>query len=288
MLASFTPLANRPFHLPGSRDRAVLFVHGLGGGPYELQRLAEDLADRSGSTMVGIHLPGHDVPGRRMPASTWHDWFAAVEAAHDDLVSRFARVDVVGFSLGGALALHLAANKAMTGRLVVLAPFLGIFRPALLPVATEALVMGLPFVRRVPSRAPPIRNREVRRSIAEVVPYRAFNLDATRSALDLISEVHREVSRVEAPTLIVQGRADTVVDPAGAATLYKAMTAETRLVWLDDSDHLLTYDRDAAEVHDEVAAYLLEAPAVAARTGDAHIMPGTPSNDERSKPSDPS
>lgn len=251
------PLINRPFHLTGSSARAVLLVHGLGGGPYELQRLGEHLAAR-GITSVGLQLPGH-APGRWMPASSWTDWAAAVAEAHAKLCARFEQVDLIGFSAGATLVLHRAAQARHRGKLVLLAPFVRVFRPPLVPFRPEALLSALPFLKSVPRRRPPLRDPVVRREVEACAPFRTFSLEASRSALLLIEQAMGCLAAVEAQTLIVQGRRDTVVDADGAATLHTRLTG-SRLEWMERSDHLLTLDADAPRVLEVVTGFLQAAP----------------------------
>lgn len=251
------PLSNQPFLRLGTADHAVLLVHGLGGGPHEVQRLAHELHERHGLTVQAVRLPGHGGPGPRMPASTWTEWFAAVKGAHTELRARHSRVDLVGFSTGAILVLHVAATEDVAGRIVLLAPFVRVRRPGLLPVTPETLVRALPFVRSVPRMPPPLRDRVLRREVEACAVYRTFNLDATRSALTLVGMVMSELAQVRAPVLLVQGRRDSVVEPAGAARIYARLVADKRLVWIDGSDHLLTLDVDSAQVHGEAAAFLM-------------------------------
>ncbi len=70
-----------------------------------------------------------------------------------------------------------------------------------------------------------------------------MNLDAARSAKVLSRLVLTDLSRVTAPTLLLQGAQDTVVDPTGAVRLHQGLQAPKRLVMLEDSDHLVTLDR---------------------------------------------
>lgn len=253
MPARMPPLENRPFLLPGSSRRAALLIHGLGGGPHEVQRLGEALAAR-GVTAQGLRLPGHE-PGDGMPASTWSEWYAATSSAFDELSRRFERVDLVGFSTGCLVALHLAAQTRLSGRLVLLAPFVRVFRPALLPVTPEALLRALPFVKAVPRRRPPLADRQARREVERCAGFRTFSLEATRSALALIDLVLGELEAVRAPALILQGRRDTVVDPSGAALLHARLPG-SRLAWLERSDHLLALDVEAAQVIGQASSFL--------------------------------
>ena len=65
---------------------SCLVIHGLGGGPYELEPVIAAL-ESEGLRVSAPILPGHDGPGPLMPASSWRDWAATVESAFDELAS---------------------------------------------------------------------------------------------------------------------------------------------------------------------------------------------------------
>ena len=58
--------------------------------------------------------------------------------------------------------------------------------------------------------------------------FRTFNLHSTLSALELIDEVKSLVSEITTPTLIIQGRLDTVVEPIHAHWLHRQLGATTK------------------------------------------------------------
>ncbi len=222
-------------------DEAVLLVHGLGGGPYEVQRLAETLP----LTARCLVLPGHEVRGRRMPDSTWVQWSVALANEYDALASRHRRVHLVGFSTGGPLVLHLARERNLTqARLVLLAPFFRVYRPPFAPVRPEALLRAAPFLKQVPRRRPPLGDVALRAELDALSGFRTFSLGATRSALELIADLERQLP--VARPLILQGARDTVVDPSGASWLHQRLPGS--VLQFVDSDHLLTLDVSAAQV----------------------------------------
>ncbi len=253
-IARVKPLENKPFTLPG-RGGSVLLVHGLGGGPYEVQWLGEALHERTGLTVRATHLPGHEAPARRMPASGYEEWTAAVidEVA---LLSRDGPVHLVGFSTGGTISLRVAETVPLEGRLVLLAPFLDIHRPRFLPVRPEALLDLFSGLHVVPRRGPRLRDKALQREVERCLPFATMNLDAARSAKALSELAMRDIASVRAPVLILQGARDAVVNAGSAARIEAALRGERRLVILPESDHLLTLDSERERVFDEVTAFL--------------------------------
>lgn len=246
-----------------TRDRRpCLMLHGLGGGPFELQPLI-DAVEASGREVRAPILPGHEGPGPRMPASAWRDWTRCAEAWYDDMSSVEAPATVVGFSTGAMIALHLASRRKVD-RLVLLAPFLAIRHTGKLPFQPAGL---LRFVARwapeIPRRGAAVSDPEMRRWASGQDRFRTFNLDATLSALELIEEVKARLATVDAPVLIVQGRRDSIVEPSGAAWLHDRLKpGQSRLIELPRSDHLVVLDRERGALIDEVLRFLDESMAV--------------------------
>lgn len=233
----------------------ILAIHGLGGGPYELEPVIRALRD-AGHEVVAPTLPGHEGGARAMPASRWEDWVACVDEAYAEL-ARKGPVRVVGFSTGGTLALGLC-RRSEVSRLAVLAPFLAIRYTTRLPFRSASAVRWmLKLMPDLPRRGPPVRDPETRAWVARQERYRTFSLAATLSALELIERTRPEIPSVTVPTLIIQGRKDSVVEPSQAAWLSDRLgSREKRLMWMERSDHLVALDYDRERVAREVVDFL--------------------------------
>lgn len=242
---------------PGSPESAAdsdaprpscLVLHGLGGGAYELGPLIAAM-EAEGLRVSTPVLPGHEGPGPVMPSSSWRDWAATVESAFDELVALGAPVVIVGFSTGGTLALYLAERRPVA-RLVLLAPFLAIRFSHLIPLRPSIYLRQLARVMpNLPRRRSAVRDPEMRRWADAAGCYRTFSLAATLSALELIEEVKPLVPRIKVPTLIIQGRRDTVVEPRNATWLRDHLgSTHKELVILPRSDHLVALDRERERV----------------------------------------
>lgn len=247
-------LENKPFTLPG-RGGAALLVHGLGGGPVEVQWLAEALHARTGLTVRATAMPGHTAPSRRMPASRHEEWVPAVQAELAGLAGD-GPVHLCGFSAGGTVSLRVAELGGVTGKLVLLAPFLDVHRPRFLPVKPDALLDLFTGLRDVPRRGARLADKALQREVNAHLPFATMNLDAARSAKRLGEIAMREIDKVNVPVLILQGAKDGVVDARGAEKIAAGIRGEKRLVVLPNSDHLLTLDAERDRVFDEVVAFL--------------------------------
>jgi carboxylesterase len=234
---------------PDNRNRpSCLVLHGLGGGAYELAPVIAGL-EGEGLRVSAPVLPGHEGPGPVMPSSCWRDWIATAEAAFDELSAEGTPVVVVGFSTGAILALYLASRRPVA-RQVLLAPFLAIRFSRLIPVHPSVYLRHIarvfPNLRR---RPPAVRDPEMRREVVAAACYRTFSIAAALSALDLIEEVKPIVPKITIPTLIIQGRRDTVVEPRNATWLHDHLGATHKaLVVLPRSDHLVALDHERERV----------------------------------------
>ncbi len=227
---------------------SCLVLHGLGGGPYELQPVMAALL-AAGVRVLAPIMPGHDGSGPVMPASCWRDWAETAESAFDLLAAGGAPVVVVGFSTGGTLALHIAGRRPVA-RQVLLAPFLAIRYSGLIPVRPERYLRQVArVIPNLPRRAPAVRDPEMRRWAAATDRFRTFNVNAAVSALELIDLVKPHVPDIKIPALIIQGKLDSVVEPGGASWLHGRLGATQKaLVMLPGSDHLIALDREREQV----------------------------------------
>lgn len=241
--------------------RSVLLLHGLGGGPYELQPLSSALQD-AGLTTIAPALPGHDTDGPIMPSSTWEQWKAHAQLEFSKLHERLTPTAIVGFSTGATLALDLAADHPeRVSRLVLICPFLAIRHYWFYGWRPEQYLRAPwgQWVEHVPRRPPAARDPEARKQVEKAAStrYRTFNLDATRSALSLIRHVRDRVGRVTSPTLVAQATLDTVVQPEQADWLIQHLgSTRKELVWLERSDHLAAWDLDRALLIGRVLSFL--------------------------------
>jgi carboxylesterase len=239
-----------PFDLEGD-DRGVLCIHGFTGAPEGLRYLGDRLAAR-GLAVHGVLLPGHGTRVEDLETVTWRDWIGHVETAFDLLAARCSRVAVVGQSMGGLLALHLATVRPTAAIAALATPLWldGMGAKIARWTAPGGWLHGrIRFVPKIGGAD--VRARDARRGNYgyDHVPVRGLG-----ELMALIADVEGRLDYVRAPVLIMHGRRDHTVPFACAATL-AARTRAERVRALDRSYHLLASDVERDVVAAEVGTF---------------------------------
>jgi carboxylesterase len=242
-----------PFDLvgPGDATTAVVCVHGFTGTPHEMRFLGEQLAD-SGFHVRGLLLPGHGTSPDDLDHTTWRDWAGAVEATFDELRRDFARVAVVGQSLGGLLSLELASRRPEVAAVATLAAPLWLDGLSG-KVARWAASGGLAWLKSIPKLyGSDCRDPEVRRTNPG---YRSIPLKALGQLAAFMKVADLALDHITQPVLVVHGKHDHTA-PVACATEIARRTNARRTKLLERSYHLIASDVERDIVAEEVRSFL--------------------------------
>lgn len=236
---------------------AVLLVHGFLGTPHHFETLPEAIAE-SGCRVHVMLLPGHGSSPLDLDKTNQEELLHAVIACATELMKRHERLVILGHSMGGALSVLTAEYVPIDG-LVLAAPLFEVKHRWYYGLHPERWVAVMrPFVHWLyrPPGSKPVKRREVRR---EITSYNWMPTNAAYEAVQLGQQARQQeaLSRLDMPVLLIHGADDSVTSPMASRKALEAMPSqEKRFLTLDNSEHLLFWDYDRAQVQEAVLEFL--------------------------------
>ena len=241
-------------------SRGVLCLHGMTGTPFEIRTVGEALGASGYSVEVPL-LAGHGGSLRDLAVTQWPDWLASAERAMDQVCRNVGGrpIAIVGFSMGGLLALRLARlYPERVAALVIMAaplrmrPFQtrGVRALCRLPVDFRSY----PLVCIPKLKGSDVSDPEMRDANPSL---RAFPISAVTSLFQLMDTVRADLPNVRAPTLVIHGRQDHTVPMEDSLELTGSLGSEIiERLWLERSFHIVTLDVERSAVSSAISSFL--------------------------------
>jgi carboxylesterase len=231
---------------PGG-PHGVLVIHGFTGSPQSMRPLAVAIAG-AGFAVELPRLPGHGTAMEDLLPVGWADWSAAVEGVYRGLAARCDRVGVVGLSMGGALAVWLAATHPEIGALVTI-------NAAVEPGGAELAKMGRDLLAAGTDVLPGIGS-DIAKPDTEEVCYPGLPVAPMITMVEAVDELAPLVPGITCPALVFSSVEDHVVPPSAGAWLAAHLSGPVETVTLERSFHVATLDYDAELIETRSVAFL--------------------------------
>ncbi|MGI2328889.1 alpha/beta hydrolase [Planococcus sp. YIM B11945] len=223
----------------------VLCIHGFTGGPFEVQPFADFIEAQTDWIVKVPTLPGHGEM-LSLKKGTAEQWMMEAEIALRQLKKQASRIIIVGFSMGGLIALHLASRYKIDRLVLLSAAAKYISAPQLLKEAKSVVknaVKGklgenrfLHMYKYKWTHTPPRAIVEFLRVVDMVKPY---------------------YGKIQTPVCIVQGGQDGIVPVSAAQFIYDQLgSAEKRLIHSETGRHLICYSDDCDDWFKEVLDFM--------------------------------
>ena len=240
--AETATVGGEPYFLTPDRPNGmgVLLVHGFLSSPAELRELGDRFC-AAGYTVVGARLEGHGTSPWDLRDREWEDWLESVRRCYRILIPYVDQICLVGFSTGGSLVLQLAAEQPekLAGVASISAPVKFrnrnlIFVPLL--HGANTIARWIPSLEGVmPFRPNPSEHPDVNYGS---IPIRG--LYELRQTVDALLKV---LPTITAPTLVVHGKDDPVIDSSSANTILEALGSEEKqLELIESTRHGIAYE----------------------------------------------
>ena len=239
-------VAARP-ELTGGRRIGVLLSHGFTGSPVSMKPWGQHLA-ALGYGVAVPRLPGHGTTWQDLNQQRFDDFYGEIARAFDQLCLDHDAVVVGGLSMGGSLALRVAADHPdrVAGVMVV--------NPA---VATKRLdVKLLPVLKHVVPSFPAIAGDIKKPGISEGA-YDRTPLKAIHSFMQAWPALIADLPQVTSPLLYFRSAEDHVVDDLSQPIIVgKVGSTDITEVTLPESYHVATLDNDAPTIFERSAQFI--------------------------------
>jgi len=224
--------------------RGALLLHGFNDTPQSVGALARWLREAGWSVHAPL-LPGHGRgPAVFAAEGRAEAWWDAARASWQALRARYPTAVVMGQSMGGALAITVAAELPAAA-VVLFAPYLSMGMRArsvsrLWPIAR----LVVPELRGDPTRG--ILDPEAR---AAALGGGAFTPQAVNELRRVVDRAREAAGALRSPVLMIQGRNDYRVSSSSARRGFARIgSADKTLIWRDGVGHVVAADAGREEV----------------------------------------
>lgn len=230
----------------GKTEHALLLIHGFSSSPAVFRTMFPALDDYDG--VVIPVLPGHGQNIQAFSETSPQAWIDCVETECNKLLQRYKKVDVLGISLGGMLAYHLAQTYPLH-HVFLLAPALALHFPMSLgPMIPKLLQkVGLASIKNQGGNIQDPKYAEL--------TYRRLPIQAIIHILDMIHSF--SFAPPTCPTDVFLGKHDAVVNSSKVIQLFQSQP-HTHIHMLKHSAHVLSLDADVDQICAVIQRHLLK------------------------------
>ncbi|MEH7560285.1 alpha/beta hydrolase, partial [Priestia megaterium] len=206
----------KPFTFEGG-EKAVLLLHGFTGNSADVRMLGRFL-EKKGYTCHAPHYKGHGVAPEELVHTGPKDWWKDVMDGYEFLKSKgHESIAAVGLSLGGVFSLKLGYTVPIKGIVPMCAP--------MYIKSEEVMYEGvLAYAREYKKR----EGKSSEQIEQEMEEFKQTPMNTLKSLQELIAEVRNSVDMIYAPTFVVQGRHDHMINTDSANIIYNSVESPTK------------------------------------------------------------
>ncbi len=220
---------------------AVMIIHGFMSNQKEVEYLKNSLNNISNFDVFTFTLPGHE--DYNFKDINYKDWIDYSEKVLKDLKMRYNDIYIIGHSMGGVIASHLASTNREIKKLVLVAPsfkYLEIFdNPKILKEKINET----------------IRNRKKYKSLTQ----RILN-SSVKSVIEfrkLVKKYQNCPNNIECEVLIMHGEKDIVVPIKSSEEIFNTINSNKKYFKIiSEADHSMIYDYKKEKVAGYICNYL--------------------------------
>ncbi|HOV15576.1 MAG TPA: alpha/beta fold hydrolase [Spirochaetota bacterium] len=238
-----------PHSFKTNSEVGILLIHGFTGTTSGMRSLMNHFIDCN-YNIECPRLTGHGTKKEDLIAVKYHEWLADVERSFMLLKERAKKIFVIGLSMGGALALHLASKYSEIMGIVVINNAL-VYNFSM-DIQFKLIPLLKIFVKNVKGVASDIKDPDEKE-----IAYDSIPINGVAQFYRLLNYVKKELKNVTVPTLIFKSKEDHVIPIISAKyTFSKINSLQKEIIWLNNSYHVATMDFDKSIIIKKSADFI--------------------------------
>lgn len=228
-------------HVIPHGEMGILLIHGFGGDISEIAPLAERLC-RMGFAVSCARLHGHGGTRSDLRHTSWRLWLSSAQEAFNALKERTKAVFIIGFSMGGLIAINLAIDNPVFGIATLNSPIYCWNKRQILSNAIQDLHRG--------------ERAHLRHYLQSGIK---FPWQTLLNFQRLLDTTKGRLPYMDTPIFVAQGLQDDTVSPRSAPFIMENVNAATRrLGSYPSSGHLICHGPDFETLLRDLCAFFEE------------------------------
>jgi len=221
--------------------KSCLLIHGFGGSREEVSPLAQHLTEQ-GYRVICPSLKGHTGKRRDLKNISYVDWILSAEQELQELITTSEQIYVVGFSMGGLIALNLASKYHVDGVVTLNTP---IYYWDVKRIALNLLE--------------DIKKKKLENTRRYLQSSSKFPMSAMLNFRLILSKTKSLIGEVHSPVFIAQALEDDTVRKSSATYIYRNIGSQNKTVkFYPDSGHLILWSCCSSQVIQDVTDFIKE------------------------------
>ncbi|HYH01763.1 MAG TPA: alpha/beta fold hydrolase [Bacillota bacterium] len=216
-----------------------ILIHGFGGNISEIAPLATFLNEK-GYPAICPSLKGHTGLKQDLKKTTYQDWISSVAEELVKVKPNYQNLILVGFSMGGLIAINLALQHQVTAVITINTPiFYWDFKRIGINLIADVQTGNFKHIQRY-------IHSSVSLPLKALVNFRA-----------ILNKTKPLIKQVTCPILVLQGTDDDTVQPVSANYIYNNVRSNVKqIAFLDNSGHVMLQSPAAGQAMNRVSQFV--------------------------------
>jgi len=202
------------------RRKAILMIHGFVGSNYDFNNLHNELEIYNNFDVYTYTLPGHEKSVVKDVKYT--EWIEESEKQIEFLIkNNYKKIYLIGHSMGGVIATHLACKYKQVKKLVLVAPAFRYF------YFKDGKLNIKGFNETLKSIPEMFKNMEADKILDRITK---TPISTMIEFTKLVNDYQRDAKLITCPILTIQGLNDKIVPIEATEYVYNSVQSKTNIL----------------------------------------------------------